>query len=966
MAKINGALIGCGFFAVNQMHGWRDLANVEIVAICDRDPERLRIVGDQFGVRRRYQSADEMFADGGFDFVDIATTVGSHRALVELAASHKMPAICQKPFAPTLEDAKAMVAAADKAGIPLMIHENFRWQTPILAVKAVLDSGAIGTPFWGRVSFRSGFDVFSGQPYLAKGNRFIIEDLGIHSLDIARFLFGDASRMTARTRRINPNIAGEDVATMLLDHDSGVTSIVDVSYATKLAEETLPGDLRRDRWQRGHASPWQGLQACCPRPGGHDGTHRGAGSAALGLSPLAQHSGERGADPKTLDRAAGGGPGAGHVRARQSQDLRARRSRLSQRRAWGDHCPRGSFGMSEDLFRLYGTSEREPESRTLAAGALSAVLQDGNLRTLRFRGHEVLRAISFLVRDKDWGTCSPAIINLAVEENAHGFSVSYRARFTAPSGANLDCDIVISGTSQSVRFSANCISDADFETARAGFVVLHPVVGVAGEPVDVRHSDGSLEQARWPDRIEPWQPFKDIAGIIHRVAPGIAAVTEFGGDVFEMEDQRNWTDASYKTYVRPLALPWPYLVAKNEPFTQRISVAIRAEGDAAPASGASDVVSLRLVPTTLTFPEIGVGLRPECCADEAASLGVLKNVGARHLIAHFDPAAGHGIEALEGYAEIAARSGLKVTLELAVPCQRPLDEEMAGLAALVSKSLLTIDTLFVCPSVDRQSTPPGSVWPECPPLENIYAAARAAFPGVRLGGGMMSYFTELNRKRVPGDRTDYISHCTNPIVHAADDLSVMQTFEALRFVINSTRAIYAGKPYRIGPSTIAMRQNPYGSATKDNPAGGRIPMANVDPRHNGQFGAAWTLAYAATVAPVGLEVLTLSTLAGPFGLVAADGEPMAEGGLRPLAHVLARLGALSGEALVAVETSRPDAVLGLATTAQLLLANITPEVQTVALTEKPRSVLMIAADGGALPAEIHVAIPPYGCVEIVF
>ena len=238
MVKFKGALIGCGFFAVNQMHGWRDIA--EIVAICDRDPERLRIVGDQFGVERRYQSAEEMFAAGGFDFVDIATTVNSHRSLVELAARHKVPAICQKPFALTLEDAKAMVAAADRAGIPLMIHENFRWQTPILAVRAALDSGAIGTPFWGRVSFRSGFDVFSGQPYLAEGKRFIIEDLGIHSLDIARYLFGDATRMTARTRRINPAIAGEDVATMLLDHEDGVTSIVDVSYASKLPEEPFP------------------------------------------------------------------------------------------------------------------------------------------------------------------------------------------------------------------------------------------------------------------------------------------------------------------------------------------------------------------------------------------------------------------------------------------------------------------------------------------------------------------------------------------------------------------------------------------------------------------------------------------------------------------------------------------------------------------------------------------------------
>lgn len=243
MVTFRGALIGCGFFAINQLYAWRDLKGAGIVAICDRDPARLAEVGDMFGIDRRYQSAEDMFADGGFDFVDIATTVSSHRTLVELAARHRIPAICQKPFAPTLEDAKAMVAVSQEAGIPLMVHENFRWQTPILAVKAVLDSGAIGTPFWGRVSFRSGYDVFSGQPYLAKSQRFIIEDLGIHSLDIARFLFGDAARVTARTRRINPAIAGEDVATMLLDHESGVTSIVDVSYATKLPQEPFPQTL---------------------------------------------------------------------------------------------------------------------------------------------------------------------------------------------------------------------------------------------------------------------------------------------------------------------------------------------------------------------------------------------------------------------------------------------------------------------------------------------------------------------------------------------------------------------------------------------------------------------------------------------------------------------------------------------------------------------------------------------------
>lgn len=237
------AVIGCGFFATNQLHAWHDIDAVEIVAICDRDPARLAIVGDRFGIARRYVAADDLFGDGGFDFVDIATTVASHRPLVELAARHGVPAICQKPFASTLADGRAMVDCCRTAGVALMVHENFRWQSAIRAVRHAIEAGSIGRVFWGRVSFRSAFDVFSGQPYLAEGKRFIIEDLGIHSLDVARYLFGDVARLTARTQRINAAIKGEDVATMLLDHEGGAISVVDCSYATRLAREPFPETL---------------------------------------------------------------------------------------------------------------------------------------------------------------------------------------------------------------------------------------------------------------------------------------------------------------------------------------------------------------------------------------------------------------------------------------------------------------------------------------------------------------------------------------------------------------------------------------------------------------------------------------------------------------------------------------------------------------------------------------------------
>lgn len=242
MSELRGALVGCGFFAVNQMHAWTGIEGVSIAAICDRDPERLRAMGERFAIARRFADAAEMLREVRPDFVDIATTAPSHRALVELAASLRIPVICQKPFAPTLADARAMVAACEGAGVPLMVHENFRWQSPIRRVGEILASGAIGRPFFGRVSFRSAYDVYAGQPYLAEGERFIIEDLGIHALDVARFLFGEAGAITARTARVNPAIRGEDVATMMLAH-AEATSIVDCSYATRLEEELFPQTL---------------------------------------------------------------------------------------------------------------------------------------------------------------------------------------------------------------------------------------------------------------------------------------------------------------------------------------------------------------------------------------------------------------------------------------------------------------------------------------------------------------------------------------------------------------------------------------------------------------------------------------------------------------------------------------------------------------------------------------------------
>jgi hypothetical protein len=593
-----------------------------------------------------------------------------------------------------------------------------------------------------------------------------------------------------------------------------------------------------------------------------------------------------------------------------------------------------------DPFELYGTHEREMPPVRLTAGRLTADFKDGNLRSICYDGTEVLRAVSYLVRDRDWGTYAPVIEDLQIDQRDNAFFVSYLARCSGPENTELAIDVQISAKAgETLTFEAEALSAAGFETNRCGFCILHPIVGVAGMPVSVEHVDGSYESTHFPDLIEPWQPFKDMRAITHSVTSNVTAECRMEGDTFEMEDQRNWSDASYKTYVRPLALPWPYRIPAGEPMHQRIVLSI---GDMRRAAAVPAMVAdrrpikLNLGEASGTMPAIGLVITPEEAEATLAARNRLREIAPQELLFHFDPDAGHGADAFKSFAAIAALHAGRSTLEIALPCRlAPLAEAQQS-ATLMRDAGFKPDAIVISPSVDRQSTPPGSKWPECPPLEEVYAAAHAAFPGIRLGGGMLSYFTELNRKRVPAETLGFITHCTNPIVHAADDLSVMQTLEALPFITRSVRAIYGDKPYRIGPSTIPMRQNPYGSRTMDNPHSARIAMANTDPRHNARFGEAFALGYAVRILDAELECLTLSALTGPFGLIAGEEEPSATGTTRPLFNVVSTLSRLAGSPWQECLSSDQTAVLAFitaqpGTARQLHLVNITPASQQIQL-----------------------------------
>ena len=196
---------------------------------------------------------------------------------------------------------------------------------------------------------------------------------------------------------------------------------------------------------------------------------------------------------------------------------------------------------------LTGTDQPVEPPRLLTAGKLTAELESGNLRYIRYDGIEMIRAVSFIVRDKNWGTYDPAISNLAVSETRDGFTVTYDA-VTRDAAQQLRYSAVITGDAAGkLDFIAKGEAVTDFLTARTGFVVLHPIVGVAGAPARIETVDGRVSDTRFPELIDPVQPMMDLRAVTNDFAPGVSVECRLEGDTFEMEDQRNRTDASYQT-----------------------------------------------------------------------------------------------------------------------------------------------------------------------------------------------------------------------------------------------------------------------------------------------------------------------------------------------------------------------------------------------------------------------------------
>lgn len=457
----------------------------------------------------------------------------------------------------------------------------------------------------------------------------------------------------------------------------------------------------------------------------------------------------------------------------------------------------------------------------------------GMIRDLRFHGHEILRAIYPAVRDSRWGTPQPGVTPVQTSSDGSRLTLKLAARV---SHAGIDCEWqaeIVAHASGSLEYRWRGKALREFATNRTGLCVLHPAE-ISGAPCVVEHADGQILAGWFPGAIAPHQPFKNMRAITH-VAPGGAEVcVRMEGEVFEMEDQRNWTDASFKTYCRPLEWPRPYRLEAGAVVEHIVRVSVQGVPSAhatAPATGtAAEPVRVPRIGCTLPEP-VPAGLRERLLALKPAHLRV--ETTAAELDA-----------TLAWAGREAGAFGCELHLAIRA-ADRPPPRERFPADCLVA--------LF---------DPAGNA-----PTAEILAAWRdAGF--ARIAAGTVNHFTELNRNRPPAHGAH--SHTTfgiNAQVHAFDDASLDETLTQHAVVARHAQILGVGRPVCVAPLILG-------------------PTARTDDhRLHTAFAAEWTRQSLAHLGGTGcVESVTLFLTHGPGGVLREDGPSPLEILLRSLAE----------------------------------------------------------------------------------
>lgn len=573
----------------------------------------------------------------------------------------------------------------------------------------------------------------------------------------------------------------------------------------------------------------------------------------------------------------------------------------------------------------------------LRAGPISMSLCEGDLRHLRLGGREVIRRIYAAVRDRNWDTVPGVLSAPRIEDGGDSFRVTFSSEHRLRDVHFVWQAEITGGAAGGVRFMFEGEARTTFLRNRIGLCVLHPIPDCAGARCRARDVDGTERELQFPELVAAEQPvtgLHDLAGLGHEVSPGVWAEVSFEGEVFETEDQRNWIDASFKTYGTPLRLPFPVEVRAGTRIRQVVQ--LRLSGHETPGAGRgieaapSDrpmpvEVSLRSARRPLT--EIGLGLASHGGPLTPPEIGKLSLLMPWHLRADVRLAQADWPAALEA-AHVQSQA-LGVPLELAVHLPAAGGAaELAALADGLRQRRCELARVLVLRAGSR-STPADALH---------LARGHLGFTEVPLGAGTDADFYQLNQFRPPHAGADFIHWAMNPQVHAFDLASLRETPSAIPAQLASAREYFAGKPLVISPVTLRPRFNAVATGPEPPVPPGELPPA-VDPRQLSLFGAAWTLAVLKHLAEGGAESVTLYETTGWRGVMETERGPLLPerfpsrpGQVFPLFYAIGAVNGFGRGEVIATRSSDPQRVESLALTkkgrACLWLANLTGENQT--------------------------------------
>jgi predicted dehydrogenase len=238
-APLRIGLIGAGMISEHHLIAWSRTSAARVVAVCDPDRARAQARAREFGIAAAYGDAADMIAHADIDAVDIASPRERHAEQVRSAAQRGLPVLCQKPLAPTYDEAERLVSEVE-GRCRLMVHENWRFRPFYRRIKQWIDEGRVGSIKSAVMTVRGAgfaagadgkFPALERQPFMRDEARLAVTESLIHQIDVVRWLTGPLQVLAARLGRTCPAIKGEDRAMIMMSRADGVPAIVDGDFA---------------------------------------------------------------------------------------------------------------------------------------------------------------------------------------------------------------------------------------------------------------------------------------------------------------------------------------------------------------------------------------------------------------------------------------------------------------------------------------------------------------------------------------------------------------------------------------------------------------------------------------------------------------------------------------------------------------------------------------------------------------